>query len=1227
MKTPRAIIFGQSRARWARRLASLAAGLLFAQQAGAWPDLRITKSGPSQAAPGDVLTYTLRYTNAGPVRSTAVVMKDFLPANVTALTNTLNGGSLSGGTVSWSLGNVNSRASGVRTFQVRVNVGAPAPGTLTNRAQIFGKEAEESGRTKDNHATFLTTLTNSNSAPTARNDAYTVAEDEVLNVPAAGVLANDSDPEGDALTAILSSGPAHGTLTLNANGGFTYVPNTNFDGADTFTYRASDGTAHSGIATVCITVEPANDPPLARNDAYATPEDTTLEIAAPGVLANDSDADNDPLTALLVSPATNGVVSLDPDGRLTYIPNPNFNGVDGFTYRASDGIDQSSPASVTITVTGVNDPPVARNDQYATPQATTLLVSAPGVLGNDSDPDGDVLTAGLVNGPANGQLTLNANGSFDYRPNTNFLGTDSFVYRAEDGQAHSSNALVTILVFRPNHAPVARDDQYATLEDTPLPIAAPGILANDSDDDGDPLTAQFVTLPANGTLSPNADGGFVYVPNLNFNGVDTFTYRAHDGFTNSSLATATIVVTSANDAPLAQNDEYSIPEDTVLTASAPGILGNDSDPEGGVLSAVLVAGVSHGSLTLTSDGAFTYLPNTNFTGVDVFTYRASDGLTNSELATVTITVTGTNDAPFARDDSYTTLEDTPLVVAAPGVLLNDGDPDGDPLSALLVTGPTHGLVTLEPTGSFTYTPNTNFFGPDSFTYRARDGQSDSSPATVTIEVTPANEPPDTNNWSGKSFVVLEDTLLTIPPPGVLRGLLDVHSNILTAALVTRLAHGAMDLQADGSFNLRPFTNFNGADRFEFAVLYGQTNRLNLTVDITVLPVNDPPSFTKGGNLRLPHNAGPQSISNWATGISPGPADESGQAVTFEVSSDNGGLFATPPAISPEGRLIFTPATGASGAANVTARAHDDGGTADGGVDTSPAQTFTITLNSPPTVQLVSPPNGSTFIAPATFTVLADARDVDGMVTNVSFYSGTNHTAAVASEPFLTVLTNLPVGNYTFGARATDDFGDSANATPITVTVLERPPLTYLTSVYYNPQKDFFEQRVRVTNPTGSVLDAVRVLVFNLTNTPPITVGNRSGFSNDIPYVQSTAPIPPGGFVDFTIEYLSPLRIPPNPILQAELVPPATPRSLSSGTLQPINRGVMLANRTFLVEFNALSNRVYAVEYSEDLVTWKSAQPLVVGEGVWVQWIDNGEPKTHGSPGTVPSRFYRLRLLP
>src|SRR6266496_3553325 len=175
------------------------------------------------------------------------------------------------------------------------------------------------------------------------------------------------------------------------------------------------------------------------------------------------------------------------------------------------------------------------------------------------------------------------------------------------------------------------------------------------------------------TTTMNADGSLVYMPALNFNGIDTFTYKASDGQAQSGIATVTITVTPVNDAPVAVNDDsYTTPEDTQLTVIAPGVLANDTDVDGDALSAILVDGPTHGTLTLNSDGSLVYMPALNFNGIDSFTYKASDGQAQSGVATVTITVTPVNDAPVAaNDDSYTTPEDTQLTMSAPGVLAND----------------------------------------------------------------------------------------------------------------------------------------------------------------------------------------------------------------------------------------------------------------------------------------------------------------------------------------------------------------------------------------------------------------------------------------------------------------------------------------------------------------------------------------------------------------------------
>ena len=286
-----------------------------------------------------------------------------------------------------------------------------------------------------------------NDAPVAVADSYATNEDTVLTVPATGVLANDSDVDGDPLASILVSGPAHGGLTLNANGSFTYTPNANYNGADSFTYKANDGLADSNVATVNITVNSVADAPVAVGDSYAVNEDAVLTVPATGVLANDSDGDGDPLTSILVSGPAHGVLTLNPNGSFTYTPNANYFGADSFTYKANDGLLDSGNATVSITVNPVNDAPVAVADSYATDFNTALIVTASGVLGNDTDIDGDPLhVSAVTTGPAHGSLTLNANGSFTYTPDNGYVGADSFSYKANDGTMDSNIATVSLTV-------------------------------------------------------------------------------------------------------------------------------------------------------------------------------------------------------------------------------------------------------------------------------------------------------------------------------------------------------------------------------------------------------------------------------------------------------------------------------------------------------------------------------------------------------------------------------------------------------------------------------------------------------------------------------------------------------------------------------------------------------------------------------------------------------------
>jgi VCBS repeat-containing protein len=570
--------------------------------------------------------------------------------------------------------------------------------------------------------------------PVAVVDNYTTAEGHALSVPAPGVLTNDTDPDGHGLTAMLVDAPSHGTVDLGPDGHFSYTPATGFSGSDGFTYTANAGTTASQPVAVTITVTAVNHAPV-----MTAPENQSTNVGDTVNLrieAADQDADVLAFTAKGLPPG----LTISDDGFITGSPTTANGSPFTVTVTVDDKRDGIAQKSFTWTVAQPNRAPVAVADAYSTDEDTALTVSAPdGVLANDSDADGDALHAMLVAGTGHGALTLNADGTFTYTPDAGFNGTDTFTYTTNDGTTVSAPAVVTITVAPANDPPVAVNNAYSISEDAVLTVGAPGVLANDTDPDGDVIHATMVASTVHGSLTLNADGSFTYTPATNFNGTDTFTYRAEDGSLSSAPATVTITVNAVNDAPVAINNAYSTNEDTALTVNAPGVLVNDTDADGDVLNATLFKDPLHGAVTMNADGSFTYIPATNFNGTDTFSYKARDASTSSGPATVTITVNAVNDAPVAVDNAYGTNQGTTLTVNAPGVLSNDTDADGDALSAMLAVGPANGTVALAPNGGFVYTPAASFNGTDTFTYRAEDASSSSAPATVTITVAPVTD--------------------------------------------------------------------------------------------------------------------------------------------------------------------------------------------------------------------------------------------------------------------------------------------------------------------------------------------------------------------------------------------------------------------------------------------------------------------------------------------------------
>ncbi|MHA2193142.1 MAG: Ig-like domain-containing protein [Candidatus Thorarchaeota archaeon] len=405
------------------------------------------------------------------------------------------------------------------------------------------------------------------------------------------------------------------------------------------------------------------------DDSYTTDEDVRLNVAAPGVLANDIGVG---LTAVLEAGPSDGTLALNGDGSFEYIPSLDFNGVDSFIYSVTDGVAVSNDATVTITVNAVNDAPIGVDDEYIIDEDEVLTVPAPGILGNDYDVDEDTLTAELEFPPPDTSGSLSPDGALTVYFPDDWNGITTLTYRVFDGTEYSGIVTVTIIVNPVNDAPVGEDDSYTIDEDTSLDLAAPGLLGNDYDVDGDEITLVVLTVPTHGSGSIGADGSFSYTPQPDWHGTDSMTYQAFDGTEYSDTITVTITVNPVNDAPVGVDDEYIIDEDEALTIPAPGILGNDYDVDGDTLTAELEFPPPGTSGSLSPDGALTvYFPD-DWNGITTLTYRVFDGTEYSGIVTVTIIVNAVNDAPVAVDDYVVTDEDTPVII---DFMANDYDVD------------------------------------------------------------------------------------------------------------------------------------------------------------------------------------------------------------------------------------------------------------------------------------------------------------------------------------------------------------------------------------------------------------------------------------------------------------------------------------------------------------------------------------------------------------------------
>ncbi|QCC04871.1 tandem-95 repeat protein [Cupriavidus necator H16] len=405
-----------------------------------------------------------------------------------------------------------------------------------------------------------------NDAPIVTGEDFRGNEDEVAAFTAASLLANDRDVD-DAqatLTLVAVGNAQHGEVRLNADGAVTFIPEADYFGAASFEYTVSD--PHGAITTgrVDIDLAPVNDAPRLRDDVIASNEDTALTIDVAALLANDTDVDNPPeaLSITRVNGATHGTVSLNPDGTIRFVPDPNFFGDASFTYEVSDGVGGVSTATATIHVAPVNDAPIANDNIVDGRRGVAITLTAAALLADDFDidnPHGDLRIVG-VSGAEHGTVRLNADGSVTFLPEPGFGGYPGaqghFTYTISDGVGGFAMATTTINLEKINTTPVAVDDGFSGYENTPFVINTAQFLANDADPDGDALAVTQVANAQHGTVEIQADGQVRFTPDHDFYGQASFQYLVSDPYGGQTWATAFLHVEHVNKAPIIESVEY-----------------------------------------------------------------------------------------------------------------------------------------------------------------------------------------------------------------------------------------------------------------------------------------------------------------------------------------------------------------------------------------------------------------------------------------------------------------------------------------------------------------------------------------------------------------------------------------------------------------------------------------------------------------------------------------------
>ena len=702
-----------------------------------------------------------------------------------------------------------------------------------------------SNTTGDTWSFTTGTAVTNNDPVITESDPQSVSMSEDGSPTAFSLILNASDIDGDTLTWSVANDASHGSASASGIGSSIsvgYTPDVNYNGSDSFVVRVSDGKGGVDTVTVNVDVTAVNDAPVANAQSVTTAEDTAKAITLTG-----SDVDGDSLSYSVVESPLNGILSGTPPS-LTYTPDGNYNGLDSFTFKVNDGTVDSNVAIVSITVSEENDAPVITEgantivtmSEDGSPIAFELTLNA-------TDADGDTLTWSILTDAAYGSSAVSGTGAskaIGYSPNSDHNGSDSFVVQVTDGNGVDT-ITVNVTIVPMNDLPVITesDPQNISMSEDGFPTAF-ALTLNASDVDEDLLTWSILTDAVNGTANASGNGSSIeveYATASNYFGSDSFVVQVSDG---SGVDTITVNVTidAVNDAPVCSD----VTLNTFANMewhTAP----DCTDIEGDSLTYSIVDGPAYGTGSVVDD-LLTYMPGTDYSGADSFTYQANDGEANSNAAEVIVTVNESNQAPVCTATELITDEDTagqtdPICT----------DHESSPLTYSIAAQPVYGTAAVVE-GQLVYTPAANFNGNDSFTYSANDGFDDSEATEVSVTVNAVNDAPECMDTN---LNTTQNTQGTVEPQCV-----DVDEDVLSYSIVTQPSHSSASVR-NGKLVYLPGWNYAGTDSFVYKASDGITESGSAIVSVTVsddaLPTRAPstPALASPSNKGLVTDLAPR----------------------------------------------------------------------------------------------------------------------------------------------------------------------------------------------------------------------------------------------------------------------------------------------------------------------------------------------------------------------------------